>query len=1633
MKKIVIVFLIIMLLSGIGFFYVSNDDIKQINVVNAANEIMSVDYDNLQVGTILLDNGNVTINKNGYTQNNKFTEYNGEYTIVQQAEVLEDKGIIVEDGEQVINIRNLNIKSGNPIIQLLGQDLVTIKIHDENIFNQLNGYYIKDLQTNEVKRYLKTEFDEAHIDLENDKTKELVSYVQDGGGIYVPEGAKLKLQEWGTLRITTQTDACIGGSNIGNKNNGTVTIDGGVIFLNSTQSAGIGGATGWQTDGGNGGTVTVNNVYMELVTNLGAGIGGGFGNGANGGQGANFTMNGGNIVSKQSWSDDIKFDGEGNVNVDELIKNVADTTTNTASPIIGGGAGSINGGDNLTTTINDGTLEMWTRLAPSIGGGVSLGSKKAGSGGTVVIGKEDKSTNPKVVAGSLGSAAIGGTYGSSKGLGSGVNFKMYSGTVEVGAAIGAGIGSGSNSTEDTTIEIYGGNIKSAYGSSIIGAGIGSGNGSDIDEIIIENATIESYSGNGAAIGSGKDGNVGRISIKKSNIIAKTEFITVNETDMRGAGTGAGIGAGSGGTINSILIEDSTIDANARTAAGIGSAPGYFSADTSMEEIIILNSHITVNSGVSAGIGSAHGQNIKNIQIDGSELNLYHYEGAGIGSGQSGTIGTILINDTTVNLYPYRETNTESDGAKSIGGAGIGTGQWGKTYENASIVINDSQITENYNNLSGIVGFGQTSTGSLDKIELNNTSILEGTQPLSSNNPGGGVIGGGTPGDRQTTIKDIIIKGDDYEIQGQSRVYNLIGFTGVENVTIENGRYRLCGLANNSGIEASNNITIKNAVFTDTQHRSQAFIKSNGKVNLENTQFIEKNYEQQLEDFNLNTGSSMKLHQYFISKSSSLIEGTDITISGANTQIIETSSICPIIKGTNVDITGGTYSLDNLYSGSGIIATGTINIQDSNIETTSCSYGVGFGNSNNMDSINISNSTIKSLTEQQIQEKYPWYEGDIVAQSNIFIGSKQNINEINIENSTIEGYSKFGTVIGAFKEINTIDISGSTINANKGKGILEDEPDFTDIIITGAAIGSAPGGSVGSITINGSTIIAESMMGAAIGSGQNGSIESIKINNSNITGKSWLGAVIGSGGGSSVTSGITIENSTIDARTLYGAAIGSGQQNNDGTVTVGNIILNDNIIYAQSKGGSGIGGGSGFINEEEEDSTNGVSATSITIDGGIVTAVNLGSGAAIGGGYGLKGGDLGTLTIKSGTVRTSANEGANNIGRGYGPKNSDDNAGDNIIIIDGGSIPTTDIYTTPINSKGEKLHQEIIQTKYSEEAEVYYMNRDGIIWKATTEADGKLYPWVPEGEKANLIDVNNPEIIPNGDTATIEQNKKDEQLKEYITLYYKIDDVNLDWTEYTAILQIPEGKHTIYAKAILRVEDIELESDIVQKEMIVMQIHDPIIEIDENIATIKQGAEEPKEYVTLYYKIDDSEEWTEYNGEIILTVGEHTVYAQAVAQIDEERLESNIVSKTVTIEEEPKKEIVVKDPEIRQEGKTAIIEDTNTEYEGVILEYRLNGSEWREYKEPITLPTGENIIEARAKYEENSETYYSNIVQKTITITDNTNIQEKPIDNNITNERWPQTGQQNSVIIAIGISIISIIVALVFNIKYRYIK
>ncbi len=197
--------------------------------------------------------------------------------------------------------------------------------------------------------------------------------------------------------------------------------------------------------------------------------------------------------------------------------------------------------------------------------------------------------------------------------------------------------------------------------------------------------------------------------------------------------------------------------------------------------------------------------------------------------------------------------------------------------------------------------------------------------------------------------------------------------------------------------------------------------------------------------------------------------------------------------------------------------------------------------------------------------------------------------------------------------------------------------------SGCGIGGGYKGRAGTITIDGSTVNAESgSYSAAIGSGDDGKGggKIIIKNGANVTANSGTdAAAIGSGNEVDETCDITITDSTVVAHGgEYAAGIGGGDEVDSGTI----IIKNSTVTADTKTDGSGIGSG------ESGDAGN------ITIDNSTVTATGGAYGAGIGGG---DDGDCeGTITIKNHSV-VKAYGGVDGAGIGGG----EDGKGGKIVI------------------------------------------------------------------------------------------------------------------------------------------------------------------------------------------------------------------------------------------------------------------------------------------------------------------------------------------------------------------------------------
>lgn len=220
----------------------------------------------------------------------------------------------------------------------------------------------------------------------------------------------------------------------------------------------------------------------------------------------------------------------------------------------------------------------------------------------------------------------------------------------------------------------------------------------------------------------------------------------------------------------------------------------------------------------------------------------------------------------------------------------------------------------------------------------------------------------------------------------------------------------------------------------------------------------------------------------------------------------------------------------------------------------------------------------------------------------------------------------------------------TIQEHADGGSLEATANLSTTITNSKAAGIGTGsntGNGGNILIEGGTIYAQSVGAcAAIGAGDYRTCGTITITGGNITVVGSSAAGIGAGDGGSANCGdITISGGTVHA-TGGRAGIGAGCFGDCGNITIsgGNVTA----VGGTYAGGAGIGAGTG-------------NCGNILISGGVIHATSLGGAAAIGAGAGgstYHNGICGTITIESAATVTAINEGSGNaIGRGPATNNS----------------------------------------------------------------------------------------------------------------------------------------------------------------------------------------------------------------------------------------------------------------------------------------------------------------------------------------------------------------------------------------------
>lgn len=296
-----------------------------------------------------------------------------------------------------------------------------------------------------------------------------------------------------------------------------------------------------------------------------------------------------------------------------------------------GGAG-IGGNVNLNNGTGNIIIKNGKIIATGNGGGAGIGQGYQANGspnGNITI------SGGVIVAQAQNGIAAGIGAGNNSPIG---NITISGGIVTAtGANGGAGIGAGSKQAND--IVITGGAKITATGDGG-GAGIGGGNGSEaiVNNITIDNATIEAYGGTASKIGGAGIGGGNQSSFNKLTISESTGSNTLIEKAIGGYGAaGIGLGSDSGGTgAGEIVIDGGTIvEAIGGTAgAGIGGGNKRGCKITITGTALIK---LAQGGSQAAGIGSGPiGEHNLGITISGGKIEdaIGGDYGAGIGGGEN---------------------------------------------------------------------------------------------------------------------------------------------------------------------------------------------------------------------------------------------------------------------------------------------------------------------------------------------------------------------------------------------------------------------------------------------------------------------------------------------------------------------------------------------------------------------------------------------------------------------------------------------------------------------------------------------------------------------------------------------------------------------------------------------------------------------------------------------------------------------------------------------------------------------------------------------------------------------------------------------------------------------------------------
>lgn len=413
----------------------------------------------------------------------------------------------------------------------------------------------------------------------------------------------------------------------------------------------------------------------------------------------------------------------------QAISIVGDGTLNATNS--GRGAG-IGGGYNGSTYGGNITITDSVKVTAIVGNGAGIGggyNGESANGSNITI-----EGNAIVTASSIGGSGIGGNLGKnitikdnatvnatgySAGIGGISGEDIYitgEAVVTASSDYGAGIGGGYNGI------IAGGNAKGIY--------IGGKAQVQAYTKYTDGLPSVNYSGSGAGIGGGRNGNA-------EDIYITGEAMVTASSANGGAGIGGGNKAGGtngiGDNIN--IGGDSTVTATAIDGAGIGGGSGSTGSNINING----NANVAAFSSGGAGIGGGRESNGENIYIHGiSKVIAFAGDAAGIGGGYYGGHGKNIniFENATVKATSGDETITPASNGNS---AGIGGGFRGNG-ENISIYGN-ATVKATSMNLGAGIGGGRGGDGK-NIIIYGNANVTASNKGTGSGKLNGAGIGSG---------------------------------------------------------------------------------------------------------------------------------------------------------------------------------------------------------------------------------------------------------------------------------------------------------------------------------------------------------------------------------------------------------------------------------------------------------------------------------------------------------------------------------------------------------------------------------------------------------------------------------------------------------------------------------------------------------------------------------------------------------------------------------------------------------------------------------------------------------------------------------------------------------------------------